>query len=98
MKKSLIAIAVLALCGCTNLGYQNMTAEQIRATAGTSTCTQYSGLYGKASMIALNADDTRKGATSENELQITCGDASMTMRGKVGVSPVTPPTAVKPVQ
>jgi hypothetical protein len=91
----------LFLAGCQNLGYSNMSAEQIRATAGTTTCTQYAGLYGKASSIALNQDDTRKGATSENEVVITCGDASMSIRGKVGVpvpagATTTTTTVVKP--
>lgn len=92
---------LLATAGCQNLGYHNMTAEQIRATAGTTTCTQYAGLYGKASMIALNADDTKKGATSEGATEITCGDATMKIQSKVGVpvpagATTTTTTVVKP--
>lgn len=89
MKKLLATIALAALAGCANLGYQNMTAEQIRASAGTTTCTQFTSLYGKASNIAINADDTRKGATSTNDLTITCGEATMSIKASVGV-PVPP--------
>lgn len=83
------AALVMALAGCQNLGYSNMTAEQIRATAGTITCTQVTSLYGKASNIALNADDTRKGATSSSDLTITCGEANLSLKASVG-APVPP--------
>lgn len=79
MKKSII-LFVLALGGCMNLGYQNMTAEQIKATAGTTTCTQFTGMYGKGAAIALNADDTKKGVSSTNDISISCGDASLTIK------------------
>lgn len=81
----LIVIIILVLAGCQNLGYHNMTPEQIRATEGTTTCTQYSGLYGKASAIALNQDDTRRGATSKGKVVIVCGEAQMSIESEVGV-------------
>ncbi len=78
-------VLALFIAGCQNLGYSNMTAEQIRATAGTSTCTQYTGLYGRASMIALNEQETKKGATSTGDIQITCGDATMKINSSTSV-------------
>jgi len=80
-----VAAILLSLSGCQSLGYQGMTAEQIKATAGTSTCTQYTGIYGKASMIAINEQDTKKGATSTGDVQITCGDATLKINSSVGV-------------
>lgn len=77
--------AAFVLAGCQTMAYKDMTPEQIKATAGTTSCTQYSGLYGKASTIALNQDDTRKGATSKGKTIITCGDASITIEAEVGV-------------
>ena len=82
MKHSLIVMAVVGLAGlagCQSLGYQGMTADQIKATAGTSTCTQFTTLYGKSSMIALNEQDVKKGVTATGKVAITCGDASMTI-------------------
>ena len=100
MKTIYLPLAVL-LAGCQNLGYSGMSAEQIRATAGTTTCTQYAGLYGKASAIALNQDDTRKGSTSKGKTTITCGDAQMTIEAEVGApvpagATTTTTTVVKP--
>lgn len=101
MKPLYLLFAVALLAGCQNLGYSGMSAEQIKATAGTTTCTQYAGLYGKASAIALNQDDTRRGATSKGKTVITCGDAQMSIEAEVGV-PVPPgattttTTVVKP--
>ena len=93
MKHSLISIMVaLSVAGCQNLGYSNMTAEQIRATAGTSTCTNYVGIYGKASMIAINEQDIKKGINSTGDLQITCGDSAMSIKSSTAVP--TPPGAV----
>jgi hypothetical protein len=93
MFKSIISIIVLILlAGCQNLGYSNMTAEQIRATNGTSTCTSINTIYGKQSMIAINEQDVKKGSTSKGKLSITCGDALMSIESDIGV-PV-PPGAV----
>jgi hypothetical protein len=89
MKRLIGALLLAFVAGCANLGYQNMTAEQIRATAGTTTCTQFTSLYGKASNIAINADETRKGATSTSDLTITCGEATMSIKASVG-APVPP--------
>lgn len=91
MKTILIAACCLALTGCGAMAYQNMSAEQIRATSGTTSCTQYEGLYGNASTIALNADDTRKGASSRGKMTITCGKAAMTVENEVTTpAPVAP--------
>ena len=94
-----VLILAVALTGCGAMAYQNMTAEQIRATAGTTSCTQYEGLYGNASTIALNTDDTRKGSSSRGKMVITCGKAAMTIENEVTTipppAPVIPPT-VKP--
>lgn len=83
MKKLLLSMMVLALAGCGAMAYKDMTAEQIRATAGTTSCTQYEGIYGNAATIALNQDDTRKGASSRGKMQITCGKATMTIEAEV---------------
>jgi hypothetical protein len=101
--KRILAIALIALPACANLGYQNMTAEQIKASAGTTTCTQFTSLYGKASNIAINADDTRKGATSSNDLTITCGEATMSIKASIGApvplgAPTTTTTTVVPAK
>lgn len=103
MKMLLATIALLALTSCANLGYQNMTAEQIKATAGTVTCTQFTGVYGKASNIAINADNTRKGATPKGKTVVSCGDATMTIEAETGVpvpagATTTTTTVVKPPQ
>lgn len=89
MKLLILPFIIILLPSCANLGYQNMSPEQIKATAGTTTCTQFTSLYGKASNIAINADETRKGATSTNDLTITCGEATMSIKSSVGV-PVPP--------
>ncbi len=83
--KMIYSLLAILLAGCQNLGYSGMSAEQIKATAGTTTCTQYAGLYGKASAIALNADDVRKGVTSNGDMTITCGDASMQIKNTIGL-------------
>jgi hypothetical protein len=96
-----LAVALI-LAGCAGgLGYQGMSPEQIKATNGTSSCTQYKGLYGSASMVSINADDTRKGATSKGRTEITCGDAKMVIDAEVGVpvpagSTTTTTTVVQP--
>lgn len=105
MRKTTIAMAVAALlaAGCTgmNLGYRDMSAEQIRATAGTITCSQATNIYGSGSVIALNQDDTRKGATSKGKTTIKCGGAEMTIDAEVGVpvpagATTTTTTVVRP--
>lgn len=84
MKKLIAMLAPLVLAGCPSMGYQNMSAEQIRATAGTISCSTVSSIYGKGSVIAINTDDTRKGAASKWATTIVCGDASMTIEAAVG--------------
>jgi len=105
--KKLILIAglasTIALAGCPSVGFQNMSPEQIKATAGTIGCSTISSIYGKGSTIAINADDTRKGATSKGKTVISCGDATMTVESEVGVpvppgSTTTTTTVVKPTQ
>lgn len=82
--KALI-LSVFLLTGCQNMGYQNMTPEQIKATAGTISCVTLDAfLYGKGSVIAINTDDTKKGATSKWKTVIKCGDAEMTIDAEVG--------------
>jgi hypothetical protein len=87
MKTAILLTACLALAGCPSLGYQTMTPEQIKATAGTASCTQLTSIYGKGSAIAVNVDETRKGATSKGKTAITCGDATMTIETEVGAAP-----------
>ncbi len=100
---AVLVLSTVALAGCPSMGYQNMSAEQIKATAGTTSCSTINSMYGKGSMIATNADETRKGATSKGKTVITCGDATMTIEAEVGV-PVPPgattttTTVVKPAQ
>jgi uncharacterized protein YceK len=94
MKRLCILLVAFTLAGCGSMAYKDMTAEQIKATAGTTSCTQYEGLYGNAATIALNADDTRKGASSRGKMQITCGKASMTIENETS-TPV-PAVPVKP--
>ena len=81
-----------------------MTAEQIKATAGTVTCSQVDlPLYGKASFVALNQDDTKKGATSTNDITVTCGQTQFTVKSNTGVpvpagATTTVTTTVQPPQ
>lgn len=95
----LLALLLLALPGCQNLG---MTPEQLKASAGMATCTSVNSLlYGKASFITANADDVRKGATASGDTSITCGEATMTIKSNVGVpvpagATTTTTTVVKP--
>ena len=84
MRKLITAILVIALAGCAS-----MSPEQLKASAGMTTCTTTTNIWGKVSIITQAIDDTRKGATSENTTDIKCGDASMTVGNKVGV-PVPP--------
>jgi hypothetical protein len=81
--KALIFLPFLS--GCMSLGYQNMTPEQIKATAGSISCVTIETLmYGKGSSISINTDDTKKGATSSWKTSIKCGDAEMTIDASVG--------------
>ena len=82
MKLLILLLPVLA--GCQSMGYQHMTPEQIKATAGTISCTTMSSLYGTGSVIAINTDDTKKGATSRWKTEIRCGEATMTIDATVG--------------
>jgi predicted small secreted protein len=86
MKTLLVLILPFILAGCqTVMGYQQMTAEQIKATAGTISCVTIDTLlYGKGSVIAINTDDTKRGATSRWKTSIKCGDAEMTIDAMVG--------------
>ncbi len=94
--KTLLAVAVVLLASCST-----MSPEQLRASAGLTTCTTTTNIWGKVSVITQAVDDTRKGATSENTTDIKCGDATLTQGNKVGV-PVPPgattttTTVVKP--
>ena len=82
--KKLLLLTFVALSGCAS-----MSPEQLKASAGLTTCTTTANIWGKVSVITQAIDDTRKGATSENTTDIKCGDASMTVGNKVGV-PVPP--------
>lgn len=84
MKTIIIILAPFILAGCPSMGYQHMTADQIKATAGTISCSTVSSLYGTGSVIAINTDDTKKGATSKWKTTIICGEASMTIDAAVG--------------
>jgi len=83
--KTLILLLPLILTGCPSMGYQHMTPEQIKATAGTISCSTVSSLYGTGSVIAVNTDDTRKGLSSKWKTDIKCGDATMTIDAAVSV-------------
>lgn len=85
MKLLLAVSASLLLTGCPSMGYYNMSPEQIKATAGTISCSTVNSVYGKGSAIAVNADDVRKGATHAGAVTITCGEASMVIKSEVGV-------------
>lgn len=78
MKLILSAFVIVLLPSCANF-------SDLKLPAGTVGCNQYSGLYGKASAIALNQDDVRKGATAKGKTTISCGDAQMTIETDVGV-------------
>jgi hypothetical protein len=99
----LLSLALLSACGGAFNLQGDMTAAQIRATNGVTTCAQYDSLvYGSASFITMNADDTKKGATSSNNTQITCGKANMTSNSTAGVpvpsgSITTTTTRIEPV-
>ena len=85
MKTLFVLFLPLTLAGCPSMGYQHMTPEQIKATAGTISCvTLDTLLYGKGSVIAINTDDTKRGATSRWKTAIKCGDAEMTIDATVG--------------
>ena len=82
--KNIAILVCLMLSGCANFG---MTPEQLKASAGMSTCSSINSLvYGKASMITANADDIKKGQTGNGKVNITCGDATMTVESAIGVS------------
>ena len=85
MKILLTPLLPLILAGCqTVMGYQQMTAEQIKATAGTISCVTIDSLiYGTGSVISVNTDDTKRGATSTWKTTIKCGDAEMTIDATV---------------
>jgi hypothetical protein len=84
MKRLLVTLLPLAIAGCPSMGYQNMTADQIKATAGTISCSTITTIYGKGSTIAINADDIKKGQAGKGKNVITCGEASMTIESEVG--------------
>lgn len=88
--KALLAVTAIALAGCAT----GMSPEQLRASAGMSTCTKTTTIYGTVTFATTSADDTRKGATQKSKTVVTCGDASMAVETDTGVAPVTP--AVKP--
>lgn len=94
--------AVMALEGCAfGGGVQQMTPEQIRATAGMATCTEAVTMYGKGASITANTDEVRKGATSKGKVTITCGSSTMTIETDVGVAPpavTTTTTTVTPAK
>jgi hypothetical protein len=87
MKRVALLVTIL-LAGCASPGglQSDMTAAQIRATAGTIVCGHFrAALYGEADYIALNQDDTRKGATSTNDVTIACGEAVIQIKASAGV-------------
>ncbi len=82
-------------------GCSSMSPEQLKASAGMTTCTTTTNVWGTVSIITQAIDDTRKGATSENSTDIKCGNASMSVGNKVGVpvpagATTTTTTVVKP--
>jgi len=85
--RTLILLSVLLLTGCPSMSIKDMSAEQLKATNGMLTCSQLSSMYGKGSVILVNVDDLRKGATSKGETTVTCGDATMTIKNEIGAAP-----------
>lgn len=91
------ALLSLLLAGCSfGGGVQQMTPEQIKATAGMATCTEATTLYGKGASITANTDEVRKGATSKGKMTITCGSSTMTIETDVGVAQPGITTALPP--
>jgi hypothetical protein len=83
MKRVSLVLLALSLAGCLGVG---MTPDQLRASAGMTTCTTTTSLYGKLTTVTTNTDDTRKGATSSSKSEITCGEAKLTIDNSVGTS------------
>ena len=90
MKFYPLPFVIVLLSGCSTLGLQSLSPEQIRASNGMVTCSQYESLiYGTASFLSVNADDVRKGATATSDINLSCGKAALTSKGTSGV-PVPP--------
>lgn len=85
----LVAVTLLAstLAGCLGLGVQNMSPEQIKATAGMATCTTLNTTTARGNSVAVNLDDVRKGATNKSRIIMT-PDCGVTIETDVGVAPV----------
>lgn len=73
----------LVLPGCMSMGFQDMTASQIRATNGVAGCVTVSTMHGRGSSITVNADDIRKGSSAKGKTEIRCGDAVMVIESEV---------------
>lgn len=87
MTRPFVAVAALLLPGCMSMGFQDMSAAQIRATNGVAGCVTVSTMNGRGSSITVNADDIRRGATAKGKTSIQCGDAQMVIEHDVGVAP-----------
>ena len=84
---AILLLGTFVLTGCPSMSIKDMSADQLKATNGMLTCSQLSSMYGKGSVILVNVDDLRKGATSKGETTVTCGDATMTIKNEIGVAP-----------
>lgn len=77
-------LAVLLLAGCASpLG-------KLDLKDGETGCVSLNSLvYGKAAMIVARADNVGKNQTSVGDLNVLCGETTMTIKSNVGV-PVPP--------
>lgn len=88
--KSFLILAVL-LSGCAN-GVQQLTPEQLRAMNGMASCNYYNGMYGKAGLVIVNADDIRKGNIGTSEVTISPdAGCAVTIKGTSSPKPASAP-------
>lgn len=80
---ALIAVSALSVMeGCTTL----MSAEQLKALAGTTTCFYTTNLGGgETGFVSSSVDDTKKGQTSGNKTNVTCGKIQLQVDNAVGI-------------
>lgn len=82
-----VALTTALLSGCAGLPVADMTAAQIRATNGMSSCGTASNLYGKVSIITQNQNDPAGNTNQRGKTVITCGEATMTIDNSQTVAP-----------
>lgn len=83
MKAALLAAALLTACSST---------PQLNLKDGETGCVALNSLvYGKASVIVQRADNVGKNQTQKGDIQVTCGEAVMSIKTDTGV--VVPPGA-----